>query len=684
MKLTIVIPYPNASEEYLIWSEDEKNIDFRNNHREARRCSIAFAAAELERYLVKTIRNVTISVTSRVPESGTYIELKITDGDNCDGSFSLEPTGGNLIISGNGRAGVIYGAYELLRLQGWRWFAPGKGGEVAPDMTDDLIIPAERTECRASMQFRGFDFEPVSMESVQLLLWMARNRMNVYGWRPSSGALGRKLGMLACSGGHIFEAILNPENTLPNGKTLWEEHRNWYGLPPDGQRIRERALRTQFCVTADGLMEFLAEELIRKLQHDWYELDIVYLWGFDTWGSTCNCEKCKELGNATDQSIYFLSRMRELIDVALRDGRLDHNLRLAACIYEGTCNIEPPSKLFPDNIVESGDIGIFYPINRCYADNLADDSCAKNRFYYDVLKGWLRFEKRILLWVGEYYNVSKYEDLPLLFSQRIANDLSRYANDGIDGMTYMHLPLVNWAMRTLTQSMYAQMMWESKTNVADFLTEYFSKWYGPHADKIREAYQKIEEAWKHISQWRNWHGSILAQMLRWDGKKPESALETNYHFETIGEFIRAGRRSAELLREAMAITNDAIETEKRRNSQISHNAAATAVNPIEQMKNINLNVYEMRLGEDRRMLRYGLDTMSLMTDITDYHNALYNEDSGKAEILWRRIEQTANDMDMYYIPIGYEQPGAGLVSKDALTRTQLRGVVSLCRAHRKD
>jgi hypothetical protein len=43
----------------------------------------------------------------------------------------------------------------------------------------------------------------------------------------------------------------------------------------------------------------------------------------------------------------------------------------------------------------------------------------------------------------------------------------------------------------------------------------------------------------------------------------------------------------------------------------------------------------------------------------------------------------ADRLDSRYLPIGYEQPGPGLVSKDALTRTQLGGVLQRCRRHRQ-
>lgn len=67
-----------------------------------------------------------------------------------------------------------------------------------------------------------------------------------------------------------------------------------------------------------------------------------------------------------------------------------------------------------------------------------------------------------------------------------------------------------------------------------------------------------------------------------------------------------------------------------------------------------------------------------MTKIVVYYNDLYQGEK-QTETLWNHIENIADKLDSCYIPIDYEFPGAGLVSKDGLTRTQLREVLRRCR-----
>jgi hypothetical protein len=93
--------------------------------------------------------------------------------------------------------------------------------------------------------------------------------------------------------------------------------------------------------------------------------------------------------------------------------------------------------------------------------------------------------------------------------------------------------------------------------------------------------------------------------------------------------------------------------------------------------------YEIRTGEDARALRYGRDTIELMSLLVEYHEALRQDRADQASALWRRIEQVALSMDSYWVPIGFAGKGkAGIESRDGLTRSQLRSLVRQCRNYR--
>jgi hypothetical protein len=682
MKITLVLPYTDAEFATPVWAREEKEIDFRKDALRADRCTCAFAATELRDFLQRTIPDAEIAFAAQTPAEGMIIELSIKAVADTAGTFVLKPRQNGVQIIGQGRVGLLYGAYELLRLQGWRWYAPGKDGEVTPAPAEELILPQTTMTCAPAMSAgRGFYFEYLSMDSAELLLWMARNRLNISGQRAATQALGAKLGMSPAIGGHIFEAILDPDRPRPFGKTLWEEHEDWYGLPKAQPRNKETAQTTQFCVSQPGLRQFLDEELLRQVMGEWYDADRIGIWGFDTWGNTCNCECCQALGHSTDQMLFFMASLRETLNQARADGRLDHDVRMSMCAYEGTATIAGPSRPIPENLLRAGDELLFYPINRCYAHDFFDNNCNRNWQYAKDLQSWLTSAPRMAVGVGEYYNVSKFEDLPLLFTKRLSNDLPAYWQQGVRLMSYMHVPMVNWGVRTLTQCLYAQLCWDIETDVQAYVKEYFSRWYGPYAETMQQVYKQVEEAWLLITGWRAWDAtSVLSQLRAWDGQTPQNPLVLDDH---LGDPISQGERSLRLLQQALELTSSALVTEREIVAlQSVGKTGVHAVNPIEERKNTIARQYEKRLAEDRRGLIYGLDTLLLMTSLVRYHDALYQGNGAAADAIWDSIESVARSLDSYYLPISYDYPGAGLVSLDALTRTQLGELLARCRGSR--
>ena len=163
MHISIVLPYPEAERMAAVWAGEEADINFRGEPARAARCTLAFAAMELQHFLGRTLPSATVAVVARVAQDTKVIELSVDDPGSKDDRFSLQPIPGGVRLSGHGRTGALYAAYELLRLQGWRWHAPGRIGEITPVARRDLSLPAGRIEAAPSMSLgRGFEFEGVS------------------------------------------------------------------------------------------------------------------------------------------------------------------------------------------------------------------------------------------------------------------------------------------------------------------------------------------------------------------------------------------------------------------------------------------------------------------------------------------------------------------------------------------
>lgn len=672
MKITIVLPYKNADISYRLWAHEEEKINFRKEKEKATRCTVSFAAEELWSYLSKMGFEVTVS---ELHGKGFNIILSITEDVEGE-AFTYHISENTLTIDGNGRIGVLYGVYEFLEKQGVYWLNPWE--EILPVKTESLTMPEAKHYSASFSLDRGYSFDGVMKESELLWLWMARKKLNTVQRRPHTAKLQKKLGFNFVIGEHPFEEILNPDNVMPSGKSLWEEHSDWFGLPENGVKTKENAQSVGFCVSNDELLAYIAERLLDKLQSEWYEADSVAIWGFDTWGGICTCDKCKKLGNGADRTLRLASYLKAYLDNAYEQGKLDRRVKINFSAYEGTSDLFPPINEIPENLKNSNDIASFCPINRCYAHCIDDTSCEFNRKYSEALRGW----KDVSIRLNEYYNVSKFEDLPFLFTKTMVNDFKFYHRCGVKGMVYMHVPMLHWDVKNLTQILYAELCWNVDADYEKIINDYFCYRYGKYAEKMKVVYDLMEQAGTYCASWRAWGTfSILTTLNNWDGRKPELPLPEEEHL---------GSRAAEIGTESVRLYNLAVAMIEDVKKAVEHDyvlsigkaaSGEKAVNPEQQGKSGAGNPYSERLHLDLNYAKYGRDCMELTTLFVMYHEALRTD--GNHHALFKQIDELSQKMMGYYIPLrwfGYE---IDIKCQDALSRCQLKSLYYRCRAYRE-
>jgi Domain of unknown function (DUF4838) len=452
-----------------------------------------------------------------------------------------------ILLAGFDRVGTLYAAYGFLDILGVRWFSPGLAGEIVPSRPD-LSVPELDLLDAPKFSVRGYWAEFFNSENefvrpvgkkgtIDFFNWMARNRMNLW----SSGEMGvppgemKKRGLHLSAGGHTFYTLIEPDAPYPyhrpefagnaafsvpdpypvspdfkgdlnkDGTLSYSEaHPEWYGLGPDGKRhFTTDPFGYNFCTSnRDMQMEFM-KNLVEKLANgDWKYADYLDWWPEDA-DNWCVCDDCKALGTPTDRNLIMTHMIREGLKRAVADGRLRRDIKVKFLIYSSAGVIEPPSKPLPVGFDYDGIMGTYFPIYRCYVHDIDDPSCTEfNRRYFDYLNAWRKspyYKGKFM--IGEYYNISYFRDLPILFTRTMEHDIRYYYDSGARAMHYMHVPMGNWGPRAITNYQFARMLWDPGCDVPAMKDEYFKLRYEGAAGPMREFYASLEQAMLNVPEY---------------------------------------------------------------------------------------------------------------------------------------------------------------------------------------
>ena len=280
-----------------------------------------------------------------------------------------------------------------------------------------------------------------------------------------------------------------------------EAHPEWYGLGTDGQRhFPVDPFGYDFCTSNPDMVAEFVKNMVQKLQKEWSYADYVDWVPEDAGDRWCVCEQCKKLGTPTDRNLLMAHQIREGLKRARTDGRLNRDVKVNFIIYLAADVIEPPTRPLPEGFDYDGIMGSFFPIHRCYVHALDDPACTEfNRPYCDYLKAWHEspFYRGKFI-IGEFYNISGFRDLPILFTRVMERDIRYYYANGARAMHYMHIPIANWGPRAITNYQYARMLWQPEVNVPELIEEYLGLRYEKAQAPMREFYASLERAMLNV------------------------------------------------------------------------------------------------------------------------------------------------------------------------------------------
>jgi hypothetical protein len=229
--------------------------------------------------------------------------------------------------------------------------------------------------------------------------------------------------------------------------------------------------------------------------------------------------------------------------------------------------------------------------------------------------------------------------------------------------------------------LYAELSWDYRCNTDKLISKYFLCRYGKYSERMRSIYKKISKAAAPVSSFRAWKtASLLEKLMNWDGKIPTEPLDVDDHFATPEGFEIKGKATVMLYKNALSAIEKIISEEKK--NYVGETEIKEANNPEELLKNGSGERVLNLLLDDKRGLIYGYDSFNLLYLTGCYYNALYNRNTERASTLWRKIEAVEERLESYYLPASYTASLIAMISKDALTRTQLKDTIMRCRSYR--
>ncbi|MFC1806247.1 DUF4838 domain-containing protein [Planctomycetota bacterium] len=605
-------PFPSAEAA----ARGEAKVDWLDADRaDDRACTECFAALELQRYLRRmTGRADDFAVvddsgkvegnavlvggpaTNAVAKArATELELDpkiiatLRPEDYVIKSPGVNAQRSSIAVAGGGRVGTLYAAYDLLHRLGCRWFAPGEVHEEIPRI-DLGQFPVLNVVGKPSFVTRGFHAWQDRGDE-DFLLWMARNRMNYWCVEQSNHPFVRKLGIQMSCGGHTAQGkFLNPHRAYPydhaklegdekkpkdpyplseqckgdankDGKlSYFEAHPEWYALVK-GKRIPgfTSEFGTNYCSSnADATTEFMKNYIQSLVDGPYRDADVVRFWTLDG-GKWCQCDACKALGIPTDRNLLLVHRLDQEIKKARAAGRIHRPIIIRFLAYHDV--LQPPTRPLPKGFDYATCSATFFPIVRSYVRNFDDPASTRNSHYRKQLYGWALDPKRHYrgqLCIGEYYNVSGYKCLPIVFMHTMANDIPYYHKVSARHFHYMHVVTKNLGNKALTNYQMARQLWDVGTDCEALWADYFARRYGPAADTMRRFYESLEKMLSNVSEIK--YG--LSRRLNAGAKAlfPNSILRHGFESDvqptgpTFVDIVGASAQCRELIDKARGMT----------------------------------------------------------------------------------------------------------------------------------
>jgi len=386
-------------------------------------------------------------------------------------------------ICGGGDRGTLFGVYRFLETLGCRWLAPEPENELVPQRKTIALEPL-RLDTKPAFSWRLFSSRKPESER-----WGLKLGMNGF-YSPETAATNGACVYWPRSihGVHAYYQIMP-------AKRYFDAHPEWNPLL-GGKRVPTDVHRNQLCVTAPGLADEFAANVIHAFKED-PGTPLVSVSPND--GSAwCECDACLALdrklcgGRTTKQGLakekpFMGDRVFWFAnEVADRVARKHPDKKLLVLAYINYA--EPPDTIRPrPNVVPF--LCHYAPAD--YSRAINDPASEANSQFNDLLKRWMKITPDLMIY--SYVSKSMWWRLPRPVMHNFAADVKYLHALGVRRY-YCQSSLSDWPLDGPLYYVIAKLLWNPSANPDAIAREWVEGMFGPAAPAMTEFYADVETA----------------------------------------------------------------------------------------------------------------------------------------------------------------------------------------------
>ena len=430
--------------------------------------------------------------TPRIDMGPTALARKMLPADAArnEERAMVRSTPDGLVICGGGDRGTLFGVYRFLETLGCRWLTPEPENELTPRRTT-IVVENVRIDSCPAFQWRLFSGSGKPEQEA----WGLKLGFNgLYRADAAGGNGGCYYWPDAVRGCHAYYQIMP-------AKQYAAAHPQWNPLI-GGERVPTSVASHQLCVTAPGLADEFAANVIRVFDAD-PNARLVSISPNDGHG-WCECPECLALdkklcgGRTTKQGLakekpfmgdrvfWFANEVARRVEPKHPDRKL---LVLAYVNYA-----EPPDTVHPHRNVVPW-LCHYAPAD--YSRPIADPSSEPNRQFNALLERWVKITPDLLIY--SYVSKSMWWRLPRPVTRIFAADVKHYYDLGVRRY-YCQSSLSDWPLDGPLYYVIGKLLWDPAADPQALAAEWTRGMFGPAAADMEAFYAAVEASVRKTGQ----------------------------------------------------------------------------------------------------------------------------------------------------------------------------------------